>query len=202
VHGVAGFLIGVGQALAGEPSRYGHAGIITSPDGAVVEAEPGGAREGHLSDYADEPLLICDGPIQQALAVKRQSLRQLATSSPAMALLAPSVEDVETDLRRRVVAQAVSMIGTPYSAMDYLALAAWHLHLPSAWLRERVANTGRVICSQLVDLCYEKVGIHLFDDGRLPGDVMPADLAGWADDYQQRARLAAIIRHPAGKALR
>ena len=34
-----------------------------------------------------------------------------------------------------------------------------------------------MICSQLVDQCYLEAGIHLYDDGRDPGDVTPADLA-------------------------
>jgi hypothetical protein len=33
-----------------------------------------------------------------------------------------------------------------------------------------------MICSQLVDQCYQDAGVHLFADGRWPGDVTPADL--------------------------
>jgi hypothetical protein len=39
-----------------------------------------------------------------------------------------------------------------------------------------IADSGHLICSQLVDLCYLRAGAHLFDDGRLPGDVTPGDL--------------------------
>ena len=35
-----------------------------------------------------------------------------------------------------------------------------------------------MICSQLVDEAYARAGVQLFDDGRLPGDVTPADLYG------------------------
>jgi hypothetical protein len=33
-----------------------------------------------------------------------------------------------------------------------------------------------MICSQLVDEAYLRAGVHLFDDGRDPGDVTPGDL--------------------------
>jgi hypothetical protein len=39
-------------------------------------------------------------------------------------------------------------------------------------------------CAQLVDACFARAGIHLFDDGRLSGDVMPSDLAAWAEDHE------------------
>ena len=32
------------------------------------------------------------------------------------------------------------------------------------------------MCSQLVDYIYLQAGVHLFEDGRLPGEVSPADL--------------------------
>lgn len=75
---------------------------------------------------------------------------------------------------------ALDLIGTPYSALDYLVLAAERLRLPLAaqLLRHRVKATGRMICSQLVDEAYLRAGVHLFDDGRDPGDVTPGDLYG------------------------
>lgn len=73
---------------------------------------------------------------------------------------------------------AVCEIGTPYSFLDYLALAAVRFHLPSKWLRARVQNSGHLICSQLADLAASRAGWHLFDDGRLPQDVTPGDLYG------------------------
>jgi hypothetical protein len=68
--------------------------------------------------------------------------------------------------------------------LDYLALALLHLHLPAAsWVRKRVKSSGHMICSQLCDAVYRRAGIELFTDGRLEGDVMPADLAAWAEDH-------------------
>lgn len=171
VGGATGWLIGAGQALAGDPSRWEHAGIVTSEQGDTVEAAPGGAFAGHLADYAGRPLLISDQPVQLwatgALAHLGDGARRAA----------------EGNARRWVAEEALALIGTPYSALDYLALALLHLHLPSRWVRQRVEDSGHLICSALVDAVLRRAGIHLFDDDRLPGDVMPADLAAWADAH-------------------
>ena len=170
IPGPAGFAIGVGQALAGAPSRYEHAGIILDGDGTILEAEPGGARIANLSEYAGRPLLICDGPVQERVARSRwRSNAQI---------------NIEGTIRGLVVREARKLIGVPYSPTDYVALAALHLHLPSAWIRKRVESSRHLICSALVDRVYMNAGIALFNDGRLPGDVMPADLAAWAEDWQ------------------
>jgi hypothetical protein len=72
---------------------------------------------------------------------------------------------------------ALALLGTPYSFLDYAALAAVRLGAPAALvLRRYVASTGHMICSQLVDEAYRRAGVHLYDDGRLPGDVTPLDL--------------------------
>lgn len=78
----------------------------------------------------------------------------------------------------QIANEAVNLIGTPYSWMDYFALAAVRFNLPmsSKILRKYVADSGHMICSQLVDEAYLRAGVHLFNDGRLPGDVTPADL--------------------------
>lgn len=163
VHGLAGFGIGLGQALAGAPSRYEHAGMIIGADGSTVEARPGGAIIGNVSAYEGRALLVSDGPV-----------------------LGRTVYRDEQMARSAVVAEARRLVGVPYSALDYVALAALHLHLPSKWIRQRVQSSGHMICSQLVDAVYARAGIHLFDDGRLPGDVMPSDLAAWAEDWIAR----------------
>jgi hypothetical protein len=125
-----------------------------------VEAEPGGARIGNLSRYAGHPLLICDAPVTLA-------------------------GGDEAATRARVVAEASKLLGTPYSFLDYLALALLHLHLPLAsWVRKRVETSKHLICSALCDRAYMNAGISLFNDGRLVGDVMPSDLSAWAEDRQ------------------
>lgn len=79
--------------------------------------------------------------------------------------------------RDRIVANALACQGVPYSALDYFALAAHRLHIPAPLLKDYVASTKHMICSQLVDYCYLKSGVHLFNDGRWEGYVTPADLA-------------------------
>lgn len=168
IGGASGFAIGVAQALCAAPSRYAHAGIVISNSGDIVEAEPGGARIGNLTEYAGRAILICDGPVQTAMQKWEGGQQDWS----------------ETALRQTVVAQARKMVGTPYSALDYAALALLHWGLPSGWVRRRVERSGRMICSQLADAAYRRAGIHLFSDGRLSGDVMPADLANWAEDWK------------------
>jgi len=170
--GWAGYGIALGEALAGSPSRYTHAGIILDADGTVLEAEPHGARLGNVRAY--KHTLISDGPVQSTQT--KVNGRPLCTAGPWC----------EDAVRALVVAEARKLVGVPYSALDYFALAALHLHLPSTWIRQRVESSGHMICSQLVDAVYLRAGIHLFDDGRLPGDVMPSDLAAWAEDWTAR----------------
>lgn len=179
IAGPAGFLIGLAQALCGEPSRWSHCGIIVSADGAIVEAERGGARLAHISEYAGRPVMVCDGPVWQAMA----GLDVVDHRGCGVC---------EDALRRDIADGALALVHVPYSALDYLALALLHLHLPSAWVRQRVQRSGRAICSQLVDMALRRAGVHLWDDHRLPGDVMPADLAAWAEDWfaSQRQRVA------------
>lgn len=82
-----------------------------------------------------------------------------------------------TSVQRVTVAgEALSLVGTPYSYLDYVSLGLAHFRVRPAWVRDFVADTGHLICSQLVDEVYLRAGVHLFDDGRLPGDVTPGDL--------------------------
>jgi hypothetical protein len=82
------------------------------------------------------------------------------------------------EARSAVCREAFSLKGTPYSFADYAALAALRLHItPLDHALERyVASSGHMICSQLVDCAYQRAGVQLFDDHRMPGDVTPADL--------------------------
>ena len=175
VPGLSGYAINLGQALCGDGSRWSHAGIVLDADGTVLEAEPGGARIANLSEYAGRPLLVSDAPVQERVA------RSLWKSKKQI--------DIEGIFRALVVREARKLgprdgkPGVPYSPVDYLALALLHLHLPSKWIRQRVETSHHLICSDLVDRVYMNAGIHLFDDGRLAGDVLPADLAAYAEDH-------------------
>lgn len=84
--------------------------------------------------------------------------------------------DLTDDQRHAIVEQARALEGLSYSFLDYLAIALARFGIKPKWLIKFIANKGHMICSQLVDFCYLKAGIHLFNDGRLPQEVTPGDL--------------------------
>lgn len=147
VVGQVGFLISLGEWLNG--SRFGHwdHAFVYVGDGQLVEAEPGGARLAGLDEYAGRPLAWSTGHIE-----------------------------LTDEQRAAIVAAARGYIGTGYSAADYFAIAAHRFRLPVPWLRRFVASSKHLICSALVDKCYQDAGVHLFQ-GRWDGYVTPADLA-------------------------
>lgn len=82
-----------------------------------------------------------------------------------------------TDAQRAAVsAVALRYEGVPYNFLAYVYLALWRLGVRPKWLQRKVQSTGNLICSQMVDLILEEVGMNLFDDGRLNQDVTPGDL--------------------------
>lgn len=84
--------------------------------------------------------------------------------------------DLTDTQRAAVVREARPLVGTPYSWLDYLSLALHRLHIPAPHLRRYIADSGHMICSQLIDTCYLRAGLHMFDDGRWSQDVTPGDL--------------------------
>lgn len=96
-----------------------HAFVILE-DGAIVEAEPGGSRIGHLSEY-----------YRCRIAIN-------------------SAEDMTVEQRAAVAAAARAMVGVPYDDLaivdDGLESLGWHWR----WLAKRAAGNGELICSALV----------------------------------------------------
>jgi hypothetical protein len=178
VKGPGGWWIGVGQALAGDSSRYKHAFLILDETGTILEAEPGphGARLANISEYAGDGLLISDAPVQRWM-------QRVAPPGDGQGVQS-WMQSTEKTLRGVIVDHARALVGTPYSWLDYAAIGLLHLGIPSKALRRYVASSGHAQCAQLVDLAYERAGVHLFTDGRLPGDVAPADLAALAEDWR------------------
>lgn len=70
--------------------------------------------------------------------------------------------------------------GTPYGFLDCaaLGLAQFGITLPS--VTRRVSRPDRLFCSQLVDYAWFLAGFRAFDDGRVPQDVSPGDIADLA----------------------
>lgn len=85
--------------------------------------------------------------------------------------------ELSMEQRYLICEKGRAMVGTPYSFLDYAAIAAHRFRLPVPWLRRYIASTKHQICSQMVDQIYADAGIHLFSDSRWPGYVVPADLA-------------------------
>lgn len=84
--------------------------------------------------------------------------------------------DLSDYQREGIVTHARSFEKIPYSFIDYTWLALDHWGFKPEWLKNKIKGTGHMICSQLVDEAYLRAGVHLFDDGRDPGDVTPGDL--------------------------
>lgn len=151
ISGGVGKLITVGEWLNGnKDDKYDHAFIYVG-NGQVVEAEPGkqGAWLGNVVNYMDgRPLAFSTGKLS-----------------------------VDPSVSLEIVNIALSLVGTPYSFLDYLAIAAHRFHLPVPGLKSYIASSKHMICSQLCDYVYQQAGIKLFTDGRWDGYVTPAALA-------------------------
>jgi uncharacterized protein YycO len=83
--------------------------------------------------------------------------------------------DLTESQRSAICSAAVHYVGTPYSFLDYASLVARRLRLPVPGLKHYVADTGHMICSQLVAACYDVSGCPLFGD-EWTGWVTPGDL--------------------------
>ncbi|MEK2478803.1 MULTISPECIES: hypothetical protein [Streptomyces] len=146
ISGVTGRLIRFGQWINGDGFADYEHTFLVLPGERLLEAEPGGARIRPLSEY--------DGSDVLYVCPKQLTEQQ----------------------RERICAAADRYVGVPYSFLDYLAIATHRLHVPVPGLRRYVASSRHMICSQLVDQCYQDADVHLFSDGRWPGYVTPMAL--------------------------
>lgn len=150
--GEGGILIQVAQILSNSGrGNYEHVRLYLG-DGKIVEAEPGGAVIRPYDVHQNDGGLWSTGLIKLTF-----TQRQLIVSA-----------GVEYGMRH---------VG--YSAADYFAIAAYKfkIGLLVPGLKAYVQSSKRMICSQLVDQCYQDAGVQLFDDKRWSGDVTPGDLA-------------------------
>ena len=85
--------------------------------------------------------------------------------------------DLSDSQRVELCRTATSMIGTLYGWADIASLGALQYGLKPDLIRDFLEHSSELICSQLVDQAHLRIGVHLFDDGRLPMDVTPGDLA-------------------------
>lgn len=77
-----------------------------------------------------------------------------------------------------VAQAAINYVGTPYNFLTYAKLAAGFLRfrLTENLLKRWISTRHDMMCSQLADQALADAGYHVFDDGRLPQDVVPAEL--------------------------
>lgn len=151
---VAGWLIRYGT-----DSPYNHAALyVGALDGygkpQIVEAWPSGAR---LSDWDSYPNCVW-------------------STDRLPAGLTPT-----DGQRTRIVSTAIGMLNTPYGWLDLIAISLAQKRTGRTvdgdeWWVRRIADTHTLICSQLIDQSYLLGGVHLFEDGRLPGLASPGDL--------------------------
>jgi len=149
--GAVGPLISLGEFLDGSGfTQWDHAFVYVGAK-QIVQTNPGGAREVQITDWR---------------------------AGRADALWSTGAIELTGSQRAAICAAAIGYAArnVHYSSLDYLALAAHRLHLPVPWLQHFIADTGHMICSQLVDQCYRDAGVQLFSDHRWPGYVTPADL--------------------------
>lgn len=136
-------------------SRVNHAGICIG-FGKTVEAQMSGAAVHNEHDRSPEVIFG--------------------------SVLFDRIQELHPGKNTEIAWQVSQLVGTKYNFLDLLALA-WAcrrdptgpLEKPNRWQR-RVMRDDRLICSQLVDLACLRAGVHLFSDGRLPGQVAPGDL--------------------------
>ena len=136
-----------------------------------------------FADY--EHAVICVGCETRTVRGRKQMLAKCVGAQPggadieyygAQDDMVWSRFNLSTGERAKIKDAALSYYGTPYSFADYAAIGAHRLHVPAPGLKTYIASSKHMICSQLVDQCYQDAGLQLFRDGRWPGLVTPGDL--------------------------
>jgi len=118
-------------------------------------------------------IYVGDGMVVQAMPSGAELIR-LEDASPVV-MWSTDLIDLRDSERFLIAYEALRLVGTPYSFLDYLSIALERLGIHSKLIRDRVESSGHLICSQLVVLAYERAGIDLFP-GTFPGDHTPGDI--------------------------
>lgn len=175
VSGAGGWAIRLGERLNGDAfTQYQHAEVYV---GNADDIKAAAVR--HLASNA----LTLPGPAPYGwtLSAYPGGARLVPLDCPPEelpgSLWSSGAFGLSDDQRQRIIGASLSLVGTPYSFLDYAALSMHRLHIPAPGLKGFIADTGHLICSQLCDEVYLRAGVHLFNDGRWSGYVTPADLA-------------------------
>lgn len=129
-------------------------------------------------------IYVGDGMVVQAMPSGAELIR-LEDASPVVMWPTGLIPLTEGD-RLAIADHARLLVGTPYSFLDYLSIALERFGIHSKLIRDRVASSGHLICSQLAVLAYERAGIELFPN-TFPGDVTPGDLYHLLKDLEANA---------------
>lgn len=149
-----------------------HAAVYVG-DGKIVEAKPHGAILSNWNTYGSDAEWSTGGIGQRQLD---GSLKRLTLTYAQ---------------RNEIAEHARALVGTPYNFLDLVAIGVGQkrIHLEEfidpekplseqPWWVQRLVREDRLICSQLVDLSFERSAVQLLADGRVPGLVSPNDLRG------------------------
>ena len=164
IKGWVGRAVWLMQLINRDASKWTHVGIVL-PDGKLFEAQPGGAVISSLADYAGRPA---------AIVTKYQRPKHGIPTEYELADLAPHLTDFK---REEISRTAANLLDVGYNWGTYVYLALYRVGVRPKWLKQRVQDDDRLICSQAADLVYSLCNIALFADGRMPYDVTPGDLA-------------------------
>lgn len=170
IGGVTGWFVLLAQVLTGRVSQWTHAFLVLD-DGMVIEAMPGGARIVSIADRLNhKEVVFCDAPVRRRVEQYRADIADLTDDPEFWAAL------YEEDLRRCIVEIGRCFDRIPYSFLNYPSMGLLWLGIRPRWLREWVASSRHMICSQLVDEVLTRAGCTVFTDRRLSQDVAPGDL--------------------------
>lgn len=143
--GFAGWLIRTGT---GAPVAHVYQYVGDQPGGYnIVEAEPGGVRLGHTSEY------------------------DYATSFPSKDILTPEQGAAMTKTALELVGRPYGWLADAIIGLR----EGLHWYIPT-WLYKLKNISTHIECAQAADYIAMVNGVHYFDDNRAPGSVSPADL--------------------------
>lgn len=167
IQGWVGVLVWLMQAINRDLSKWTHVAVVLD-DGTLFEAQPGGAVITPLSAYEMRP----------GRKVTHYQYRAFGEGWSSFRYELEPLASVLTDHRRKMIVHyARQHVGTGYAWGTYLYLALYRFGVRPLWIKRRVQDDDKVICSQAADLFYDLADVHLFGDGRMPYDVTPGDMA-------------------------
>jgi hypothetical protein len=147
---VTNALVWAAQLCVGDASRFTHAAVyVGGPGRLVIEMAPGGLVIRHLGEYAGRPIEFSSWDLADAT---RQAIVDRAWE----------------------LFSARPRIGYGWLSYLYGGLARFGIR-PARLMR--YLQSGAVMeCAQYVGDCYERAGVHLFEDGRPYRVVSPGAL--------------------------